>query len=851
MPLTWRNVDTPDFSASNQLLAKSGDTLAASIAGIGGAMKGYRADQVDQWSKAAMAKAQGITDLASFDAAVADGSIYAGRSPGDLNDNTTAFIASQRAALQDQANKDAALALAASNSSGGGGGSRGGGSGRGRGSQETQYIPAEFDEKGNLIEGTGIAVPVSGGGNNGGSNSGNSGSRSNRGSTSGRNYMAEADVQAQLGDAQMEIDSLDPESPTYREDRAAINARIRGIRNLAVSVGNAEGVADANAPLAAASKEDAALAATARETANNQEGFDLIRKAYPNGATQAQVTALLAGMSPEDQKKYKGLKGADPTTFGLDAYLPEAPDGTVDTGTVTAGEVLGRIQSNTPAKALSPTVGSTLANLPLQMGNGQTAPAVPGGGPGAMLSGVGQTPLSFGSKVPAMPEQRNGAPLSFGPTVPEIVSDQARSAQDAERYSALAGVAPDSVFMPSAIAARVSAQRVEAEAALRDSPVAAMRTNLSAFKDDNGGNLSEESVSKKVYDNLGLSTADDWTEMDFRQHIKDIAKQYDVDFNTTASAIMASGKYAVNDWTPGSALDYFGGSPIANYYDTKGLDNLLKGYSDPAKINKRNETEALITSVNKEYDALVKAAKKAGTRLDAARAAVDADPKGKHNGAYVEAYKQALDLQDQIQNFDYANRVSVAIDPAKAKAAAAAKAAAEKAAADGSPGANEGSGNAPAPGMVLGRFGGQAAAMQGMAKQAALASSLSGSPLGGPAGQNQNPGQVLLSNNPNVRQGVAPLPANQIPFNAAWDTAPLPQPGQRLGGGGYTAPLMEQSAKDFSTNKKVVGDILQQKPSQISLPEYMKLTPAQRVSKKLPANFQGSAQQWRNLIARL
>jgi len=850
MALTWRNVDAPDFSAGNQLLAKSGDTLANSIAGIGGAMQHYRSSQVEGWSKDAIAKAQGLTDLASFDAAVKDGSIYGGRAPSDLSAEALASLDSHRNALQDQANKDAALTLQRQAAARSSGGRRGGGA--------TEYIPAEFNPDGSIVEGTGINVPTSdngGGSDNGGSTSG---SRSSSGrATNTRNYQAEADVEAKLGDLAIARDQLDPTSPTYRNDLANLNAQVRAVRGLAVNSGYAPGVAEANAPLIESGKADATLATETRNTALAQEFWDRsFAAAGPNGLTAADAATIYKSMTPEEQKKYKEAVKTDPTAFGHDAFIPaEQATAPVALDGQTVGAMLAA-KDGAKTNPVRQSPGSILAAQPFQLGNNQTQAVPEGAGNDPVVSPTTGTVLGFGNAIKPLPSQQPGRVLSFGSNVPVLATDEQHNQDVNSNAPSDYGITPNAVYDPVAIDQRASDEHNRAAQYLQDSPIASMESFRSDFsKTAKGGDAGPDTqaVAKQVYDKLNITEKSGWAPPDVEQVIRDTAAKYGVDFNTAAAALASSPNFNQNNFLWTSAADAFT-DPLANFADFTRVDKLLKGYNDPEAKNNREHIQTGMSEVTKEYSDLLSGAKKAGATLKAAQLAFNADPSTKHNDALAEAFKIASGYQDKVQAYDYSGKLRTAADPKQAAIDAAAKAEADKAKADAITRQTAAALDPTISTQTGQKLTGRAlVAVQGQIAQREidLGAKLSG--RGQPVSEAPPIalGRGILPGNVAPGGDWSKVPPTPLGAKASLSGSPDVPPGVVLGGPKYTAPLMEQSAKDFSSNKKVVGDILLQRPDQISYPEYQKLTPAQRVSKKLPPNFHGSALEWRNLIARL
>ncbi len=955
-PLTWRNVDTPDFSSGNQLLAKSGDTLAASIAGIGGAMQHYRAGQVDDWSKTAQANAQKYTDLASLDAAIKDGSIYGGRAPGDVDGNTMAFISAQRNALQDQANKEEAFRIANQRSSGGGGGGRR--SSGDDGGYDT-FIPPQDDGHGGIVDGTGITVHVPG--NGGGGSSGNSSGSGGRGNSNQHNYAGEAWVAQQTADLDRQAAAIDPTAPGAADQLAQIDAARKQVSNYAVGIGNAAGVTGVENARTAADASRRASEKEADQNVANQDFFDRIygTDRSGNGLTLAQAQEAVRSMSPADQKLYGPALKLDPTLFGHPAWLP--PEAVVPFDGASGADIADALSAKEAANKKGTdqvprsSPGSVLGNLAYNFGDGTSESSRQGEGAGTVNELNTGATLGFygkyaGSPNAADPSTTGGAPialadrgsmrpLSFGSNAPVLATDEQHNQDVANLSTKDYGIDPGSAYNPAAIDERVNDQHILATQVLEADPY----TKMEAFKAGIGAKDKEgaigpgtQEVAKAVYDKLSMSTDYGWSPPDVEQTIRDIAKKYDVSFNDAASAIAASASFQQNNLLPGftgnatslgdkagDVLKDFFTNPMSNFVDFNNVKSLLTGYNDSQNITDRAHIKAGMGEVTKEYNTLVTSAKKAGDTLEKAQRAFDLDPTTNHSAALAAAYKTASGLQDKISQYDYAGKLAARANPKKAAEDAAKADALERAKSDASVN--------PTTGQKLGSYEIMARDIAANNKRKEQAVNV---PLTGPSGRNLDPSQdyvsgdgpllstrptgpnsILPLNNdgtstprlstprpptPRIEPGTilrqpgqqndTPLPVISSPMarrtgnepaqaaaaqaQAAAQAAnqPQPVPGQTLRNliTGIVPPnpigvdnarrlrsqfqiqqpvVMDATSKDFSVKNKVVGDILNQPARMISLPEYMKLTPSQRASKKLPVNFHGSAQEWRAIVA--
>lgn len=115
-PLTWRNVDAPNFSGANSALALVGTALNNAQDSALKGIADYKANEVTANSNAAQLAAMKYQDPAAYAAALANGTVLpAGTNPALLNKDSLDFLNTHAATLLDNRQKVATTGLTNSN----------------------------------------------------------------------------------------------------------------------------------------------------------------------------------------------------------------------------------------------------------------------------------------------------------------------------------------------------------------------------------------------------------------------------------------------------------------------------------------------------------------------------------------------------------------------------------------------------------------------------------------------------------------------------------------------------------------------------------------------------------------
>ena len=80
-PITWRNVEAPDFRSSMAGISEFGRLFGNATGGLAGALDGFQKDQMASADREVAARALAIQNPQAFQSALADGSLIGGAAP--------------------------------------------------------------------------------------------------------------------------------------------------------------------------------------------------------------------------------------------------------------------------------------------------------------------------------------------------------------------------------------------------------------------------------------------------------------------------------------------------------------------------------------------------------------------------------------------------------------------------------------------------------------------------------------------------------------------------------------------------------------------------------------------------
>lgn len=105
-PLTWRNVDAPDFRGSLQGFAATGDMLNNAAQGVNDAIRNIKQQQTQDADGKALSQALSYSNPNDYATALSNGSILAGVNPSNLSDRAYALLSDKYGSLiNDQSNQ--------------------------------------------------------------------------------------------------------------------------------------------------------------------------------------------------------------------------------------------------------------------------------------------------------------------------------------------------------------------------------------------------------------------------------------------------------------------------------------------------------------------------------------------------------------------------------------------------------------------------------------------------------------------------------------------------------------------------------------------------------------------------
>lgn len=102
--LTWREVSSPSFGSSNELLRTGAALQQNAFAGIGDAINNYRKEQAANVDSAVLARALQVNDPAAYQKALSDGTFLSGVNPAQVSPEILGALGSRASTLLSQAN---------------------------------------------------------------------------------------------------------------------------------------------------------------------------------------------------------------------------------------------------------------------------------------------------------------------------------------------------------------------------------------------------------------------------------------------------------------------------------------------------------------------------------------------------------------------------------------------------------------------------------------------------------------------------------------------------------------------------------------------------------------------------